>query len=148
VNWPSNFPNTVRQELGVPILYDGDVEAFAEATQKQHETTTISESVPAGVEFFVASPSATNAPVLADIVNGGVRTVAINTFVTLQYQPIGWSSSRNALVRVELDEHEVTPEEWRWRLEFSPADTRWRTEATNRFYEFGTAITADHRGSL
>jgi hypothetical protein len=148
VNWPANFPNTVRQELGVPILYDGDVEAFAEATQKQHETVDIDESVPAGVEFFVASPSATNDTVLADIVNAGVRTVAINTYVSLLYRPVGWSTDRDAQLRVELDEHEVTPEQWTWRLGFSAADSRWRSDAVNHFYQFGTPITADHRGSL
>jgi hypothetical protein len=142
---PANFPNTTRQELGTQLLYDADAEALAELVQKQHETVDADQSNPEMVELFVASPSATNAAALAAITT---YKAMLGSYVSLTYRPIGWSADRDAQCRVELHEHEVTPNEWRWRLGFSPADHRWRAEAPNHFYQFGTAIVADHRGSL
>jgi hypothetical protein len=148
LNTPSNFPPTVHQELSLPLLYDGDVEAHAEAWQKQHETVDIDESRPQAIELFVASPSGTNPGALLEIVNGGVAPVSLTTYVSLTYRPVGWSSDRTAEVRVEAYEHVVTPEEWVWRLGFSAVDSIWLAQVDNHFYTYGATITSDKRGSI
>jgi hypothetical protein len=148
INLPTNFPATFGQELGVPLLYDADVEVLAELVQKQSETVQADESRPDGVRMWVATPSAVNAPILADVVDAGTLPVEHLFYVSLTYRPIGWSSDRDAQCRVESVRHDVTAESWELTYGFSAVDSRWRSEAPNHFYQFGTAITADHRGSL
>lgn len=130
------------------LLYHGDVEMHAEAWQKQHETVESDEARPEGIEMWVATPTATNAAVLSEIVGGGSLNVQLGTYVSVTYRPIGWSADRDAQCRVELDEHVVTPEQWIWRLGFSAVDSIWLAQVDNHFYEYGDTITSDHRGSI
>ena len=148
INAPANFPATTHQELSLPILFDGDAEVHAEAWQKQHETVDIDEARPAGIEMWVATPTATNPGALVEIIDAGVATVFASTYVSVTYRPIGWSADRDAQCRVELYEHVVTPEEWTWRLGFSAVSSQWLAQVDNHFYSFGTALASDDRGAI
>lgn len=141
---PADFPETVHQELGLPVLFDGDVEVVAEVVQKTAEVIDLDQSNPTEIEFLLATAQDVNSWQITNAFD-----LDLLTMVRVDYRPLGWSADRQALCRVETLEHIVTPEAWSMRLGFSPANNRWRDDHDDGyFYEYGDAITAAHRGSL
>lgn len=141
---PADFPETVHQELGLPALFDGDVEVIAEVTQKRAEVTDLDQSNPTEIELLLATAQEVNSWQLTNAFDLDLLEI-----VRVDYRPLGWTADRQALCRIETLEHVVTPTAWTMRLGLSPANDRWRDDhAEGYFYEFGDTLTADHRGSL
>jgi hypothetical protein len=148
LNLPANFPNDEVRALGLPILYDGDAEVWAEAWQKMHETDPVNESRISEITLWVAS-----------VANGGVATVRAEitavdvdlfTAVSVLWRPAGWSADHDYNARVSGISHSVDVRQRTWytRLKLNPRFTRYQGEHSNHFYEFGDTITSDHRGSI
>lgn len=141
---PADFPDTVHQELGLPALYDGDVEVVAEVTQKRAEVTDLDQSNPTEIELLLATAQGVNSWQMTNTFDLNLLQI-----VQVDYRPLGWTADRQALCRIETLEHTVTPNAWTLRLGLSPANDRWRDdENEGYFYKYGDTITADHRGSL
>jgi hypothetical protein len=148
IQQPANFPEDTTKALGQPHLYDGDVEAWAEAVQKLSETVPVNESRLSAVSLWIASQNGGGVPyVRGEMLSGNLW---LFTAISVLWRPAGWTADHDYNCRIEGITHTVDARAGTWyaRLELGPRFTRWRSDATNHFYQFGTAIVADHRGSI
>ena len=145
---PANFPDDGIKALGQPILYDGDVEVWAEAVQKLSETDPVNETRLSSISLWVASLNDGGVPsVRGEITSGAVW---LFTAISVLWRPAGWTSDHDYNCRVEGVTHTIDCRAGTWytRLTLGPRFTRWEAETGNHFYTFGTTLTTDHRGSL